>query len=308
MTYLAEECPCCGSTRHTARPALVSPFIAAYVLKSPIRLTRLLECLECRFRFFEDRFTDAEASVLYTEYRGDRYFRERHRYEPWYSRKLNDSIGGDENVIQVRRALVEQFLREHVDVSRIEDVLDFGGDRGQLMPRLGVRRFVFEISGIDPVPGVTRIANAEELRGRTFDLVLLSHVLEHCSDPHAVLLDVLPRLRSEASLFYVELPFERTDLRWTSESPAYRGYLEAVSRSARLAMAVDLYSTGLRAKWNVVPPLGFLKMHEHINFFDEGSLGRLLARSGLRVQAMSRRTIRSNLGSTPVLCAVASKL
>jgi SAM-dependent methyltransferase len=306
MTYLASACPCCESSRHDAYPAVVSPFLASYALGESARMTRLLECGSCGFRFFEDRLTDAEAGRLYAGYRGDRYYEARHRHEPWYTRKVNDAIGGSEEVIRVRTAMVEKFLRDRADVAAIDDVLDFGGDRGQLIPQsIGARRFVYEISGTDAVPGVAHIGSAAELRDRRFDLVLLSHVLEHCSEPRAVLDEVRPLLRGEGSLLYVELPFERAELRWLGKASAYGSYLASLRRLGPLFTAVDLYSTLFRVRWNTMPPLGFLKMHEHLNFFDARSLRELLARSGFEAVAVEELVIRSSLGLTPVLSALA---
>lgn len=306
MTYLAEACPCCNSKKHDAYPAIVAPFLASYAIESPPRSTRLLECEECGFRYFEDRLTDAEAARLYSGYRGDVYYRARHRYEPWYTRKVNDGIGGNEEVVRVRSAMVERFVREHADVTKIDDVLDFGGDRGQLIPKsIGKKRSVYEISGTDAVPGVEHIGSAAELRSRRFDLVLLSHVLEHCSDPHAVLEEVRPLLRSPRSALYVELPLERSTLRWMGKSRKYRAYLETLRRLGPLLTAVDLYSTLFRVRYDTLPPLGFLKMHEHLNFFDERSLRALLERSGLEALVVAPQIIRSSLGLTTVLSALA---
>jgi hypothetical protein len=310
MTYLARVCPCCeGDARtHDAYPALVSPFLATYVLDtdrpSP---TRLLECDACGFRFFEDRLTAKEAERLYAGYRGDRYFAVRHRHEPWYTRKVNDAIGGDDDVVGVRRKALERFVRDHIDVSKLDDVLDYGGDRGQVLPAIGQRRFVYEISGTEPVSGVTRIGSAPELKDRRFDLVLLSHVLEHCSEPREVLGEVLPLLRSKDSVLYVELPLERHGLRWLGRKASYRAYLGALRHLGPILTAVDLYSTFFRVRYDTLPPLGFLRMHEHINFFDERSLESLFEKSGLEVVAIERLVIRSKLGAQPVLSALARK-
>ncbi len=306
MTYAARTCPCCNSTRLDAYPALVSRFLASYVFEGTPGPTRLLQCERCGFRFFEDRLTDGEADRLYSGYRGDRYFRERNRCEPWYTRKVNEALGGSEDVTRARRDLVDGFLRRNVDVAKLDDVLDFGGDKGQMIPDgIGKHRFVYEISGTHPVHGVTRIGRTDELAEKRFDLVLLCHVLEHCSEPKAVLDQVRPLLRSKDSLVYVELPFEYVDLRWLGKSRAYGVYLGALRRLPPLLTAVDLYSTLVRTRLETMPPLGFVKMHEHINFFAEDSLRHLLARTGLDLVSIERLVVRSTLGETPVLSALA---
>lgn len=306
MTYPARSCPCCESTQYDAYPAIVSPFLSSYVLDHPPTPTRLLECDGCGLRFFEDRLTGAEADRLYSGYRGDRYFRERNHFEPWYTRKVNDALGDSDDVARARRELVDGFIRKHVDVSKLDDVLDFGGDRGQMIPEgLGKRRFVYEISGHHPVSGVANIGSASELAERRFDLALLCHVLEHCSEPKDILDVIRPLMRSKESLLYVELPFERVELRWIGKAAAYGRYVNALGRLPPLLTAVDLYSTLFRMRFATMPPLGVVKMHEHINFFDERSVGKLLERSDFEVVAVERLAVQAPFGKMTVLSALA---
>jgi hypothetical protein len=284
----------------------VSPFLASYALDRPVEPTRLLECRHCGFRFFEDRLTDTENGRLYAGYRGERYYRERHRCEPWYTRKANDGMGTDDSVLRARKALVDGFVRRHVDANTLGDVLDFGGDRGQLVPEgLGQRRFVHEISGVEPVAGVTNLADPAELGRHRFDLVLVSHVLEHCSEPSRVLGDVRALLRSKDAVVYVEVPYERPTLRLLGRAGPYRAYLSALRHAGPVLTAMDLYSTACRLRFDVVPPFGFVKLHEHVNFFDVASLRALLERSELSPIAVERLTVVSSFGETPVISAVA---
>jgi hypothetical protein len=304
--YVAHACPSCESARHREYPALVSPFVASYVLDAPPPLTRLLECKACGLRFFEHRFTSAEASKLYDGYRGERYYRARHRVEPWYTREVNDAIGGAPASIVARQSLIERVLGAHTDAARIERLLDYGGDRGQFIPlSVGRERFVYEISGVSPVEGVSCIASADDLAAQRFDAILLSHVLEHCSEPKEVLDAIRPLLRGQGSVLYVELPFERTELRWIGRGASYRGYLSALRHTGPLLTAVDLYSTALRVQTNTLPPLGFAKLHEHINFFDERSVRALLVRCGFDVVTTETTHIRSASGVDTVLVALA---
>ncbi|MDB4945567.1 MAG: Methyltransferase type 11 [Labilithrix sp.] len=305
MTYLARQCLCCNGTSARTYPAVVAPFLRAYALEGGPRTTTLRECDGCGFRWFEDRLTDAEAERLYAGYRGERYFAARHRAEPWYTRKVNDAIGDSPELLAARRDMVDGFLRQHLDVSTIGDVLDYGGDRGQLIPPVGQRRFVYEISGLTPVAGVGNIASAADLAGRSFDLVLLCHVLEHCSDPQKVLREVAPLLRGEGATLYVELPFERTALRFLGSSERYSRYLEGLGRIAPALTAVDLYSTLFRVRYDVVPPLGFVKMHEHLNFFDESSLRALFASCGLEALVVEKKDMTTPFGQATVLSALA---
>lgn len=62
-----------------------------------------------------------------------------------------------------------------------------------------------------------------------------------------------------------------------------------------LITLVDFYSSGFRDRFSVIPPLGFFKMHEHINFFDAVSLKRILEATGYHVVhcATDRRCVRA---------------
>ncbi|MDO8644721.1 MAG: hypothetical protein Q7S00_07155, partial [bacterium] len=185
--YLATLCPSCGSSHLKKYPAIVSPFIASYVLGKPPGLSPLCECTECSFRFFESRFDVDEIAHLYQDYRGKRYYQERHRHEFWYTDRINDGIGKDAKEIKIRQDRVEEMVHEELkgkENTVIQTVLDYGGDRGQFIPAsLGKERFVYEISDVPTVPGVTAIKSVDEIHGRHFDFIMLCHVLEHCSEP-----------------------------------------------------------------------------------------------------------------------------
>lgn len=300
MTYRAESCPCCRGTSWVTYPAIIAPFVAEYALDERPRRTRLVECRGCAFRFFEDRLTDEEVARLYASYRGERYFEVRHRHEPWYTRRANDSTGDG----PARRSTIERFVRGSVE--RVGDLLDFGGDRGQFIPEgIADRRFVYEISGVEPVAGVELIATNAALEDRRFDLVLLCHVLEHASEPRALLERIRRLLRSDESLLYVEVPFERPALRWLGRGAWFERWLDGVRRVRFLLTAVDFYSTAFRHKLEVVPPLGFVKLHEHINFFGEDSLRAVLRQAGLEPVRVGVERVTTARGTFSVLCALA---
>lgn len=280
-------CPCCGGARSRAYPAVEAAFVADYALGRPPQRTRLLECSDCGFRFFESRYEAAEVARLYSHYRGDAYFEARHRREFWYTRKINDAIGADAGEIAFRKQRLLDFLKPHLDPAGVDRVLDYGGDQGQFLPEgLGRSRFVYEISGLKAVPGVTMLADASALTGQRFDLVLCAHVLEHLSEPESVLQEIAAVCAKDAWLV-IELPWERYGIGFVWDqgplAPFYKAYLAFLTRHPRLFSLADFYSTALRLKTGHIPPFGFLKMHEHINFFTDGSISALLQRHGFEV-------------------------
>ena len=276
--YLIDTCPCCGVKDLRRWPAIVSPFISNYACGTRPADANLCECKGCSFRFFDTRLTDAEIQKLYAGYRGDSYFKVRHRYEPWYSREVNDGIGSDPVEIASRKEHLATLLASRAQ--SFTTVLDYGGDRGQFIPdRLGTERFVYEISDVKPIDGVTRLSSVE---GRQFDFVMLAHVLEHCSEPREVLRG-LKSLGHGRTVFYFEVPYERPSLQSAGKGSSQRKYLHMLTRMGPVLQVVDLYSTVFRIKFDRIPPLGLQKCSEHLNFFNQPSLAALMKSEGFEL-------------------------
>jgi len=276
--YQIDACPCCESKELQRWPAIVSPFIATYACGSKPQPCGLCECRSCSFRFFDSRMTDEEIARLYAGYRGDEYYKARHACEPWYTHAANDGIGGDTHEIASRKQNLTAVLGDHA--KSITTVLDYGGDRGQMIPdTLGRERFVYEISDAPTVDGVQRITQVD---GRKFDFVMLAHVLEHCSEPKDMLNTLKPLLH-ERSLLYLEVPFERPTMGLAGAGSLQRNYLDMLLGMGPLLKIVDFYSTVARVKFNTIPPLGLQKCSEHLNFFTPASLKALLERNGLEL-------------------------
>jgi len=305
--YKTDVCLCCGSNHLTQIPALIAPFLSFYALGGGDKNCNLLICTECQFRFFDVRPDTEEVTRLYANYRGERYFEERHRHEFWYSRAINDGIGSDQHEIQLRKDSLAAFLGKSRDTSSIRSVLDYGGDRGQFIPdQLGSERFVYEISDAVPVEGVSRIESEAELAARRYDLVMICGVLEHMSDPAEALRTAKPLVAPERGLVYIEVPFERPSLALVPRNTLYRAYLNALQRTGRLLELVDFLSTAFKLKLNFVPPFGFIKMHEHVNFFSQQAMAALVERNGFSVIASEVRGYHTHAGTDRMLSVLAS--
>ena len=299
--YRIDRCQCCGSVELEAYPAGVAPFIVEYVLEGHASSSRLMECRGCAFRFYETRFDEAEAARLYADYRGERYYRVRHRHEPWYTRAFNDGLAKTGGV-DARRREIATWLAEHAGLSKITSVLDYGGDRGQFLPVLpGLDRFVYDISGVAPEPDVTAFSSEAELDGRTFDAIVISQVLEHVSDVAHILDHARSLAAPGGALLVVEVPSEHFDLRWMGKSARYQAFVDRVLGTQPFARAFDFYSAVFRTRLGVIPPFGFPRMHEHINYFDGRSLRAALSARGFEVLACEERTTSSG----PVWLALA---
>lgn len=302
-------CRCCGSTELETLPALEAAFVARYALGRLPQPAVCCACATCGFRSFWDGYTREEESRLYGEYRGPAYLAARRFAEPWYTQRINDGIGADPDEISRRCARVAGMLGSVVDLEAVQTVIDYGGDRGQFIPpNLGRERFVLEVSNALSVPGVTRIQPMDD---RCADIVLCCHVLEHATAPDGVLMDIVSRYLEDDGTIYIEVPREQYDLRFVPLTGMvrtfYEAYLRAVAHSRIAYTIIDFYSTVSRIKLNIVPPFGFLKKHEHINFFSAESLSRLMRRCGLQVLTSSLVEDMGSRGFSHVLIGLGRK-
>ena len=294
--HFVERCVVCASERVSRWPAVTSPFIAAVAGWDAPRRCSLAECAECGHRFFDLRLDDAEMARLYRGYRGPDYFRLRHRWEPWYTRAVNDAIGHDPAMIEARRAYVREFVKP---AGRVGSVLDYGGDAGQFIPpEIGDRKYVFEVSDQPPAEGVVRLTDEAALR-QPFDLVMICHVLEHLAQPLDFLEQLRAKLGPQRGFFYAEVPLERPRV-WKLRTRAPRRG-EPVRWPRPLWLALDFVSTAARVKLGAVPPLGVIKLHEHLSFFSAQSLRRLFERAGFPVVACEEAKVSSASGISAVV-------
>src|SRR6188472_1372992 len=87
-------CLCCESPALRLSPTVVSPYLAYKAWQGQPEPTSLATCARCGFRFYSRNLTDAEAAQYYREYRDETYLQERHRFEPFYTRKVHHLTSG----------------------------------------------------------------------------------------------------------------------------------------------------------------------------------------------------------------------
>jgi len=131
--------------------------------------------------------------------------REPDGYERYYGQVANDFI----TVVDKFRNLEQrERLSRMITGRRLNRVLDFGCGGGGLVSDLAARHsdvdFVgYDVNGDFPL-GSGNLAFTQSLPEDSFDLVILSHVLEHATDPVGLVLDIKSRL--QPSLLYLETP------------------------------------------------------------------------------------------------------
>lgn len=278
MDYVS-QCVSCGSRNLWRYPAVIAPFLAARVESLRNAQAHLMWFSHCGVAFFNPRLSGEEMGALYRDYRSSEYQALRQRCEPDYTPEINAMVGTGEVEVRNRKAHMRSFLTKHLDFSAIQRVLDYGGDRGQyiLDDFSAAKRVVYEISGVDPIPGITAVSSWSEVSATEYDLVLCNHVLEHIPYPGSLLTE-LSKIAHRNTMFYFEVPLE---------SPF----------KSRYSIKHWLRRLGLRFLPRITEPMlrhtgkvPFL-MHEHINKFSMGALGRLLSENGYTVLALEESSI-----------------
>ncbi|HDS1796437.1 class I SAM-dependent methyltransferase [Pseudomonas putida] len=283
---IARHCVCCGCDQLQRSPAVLMPFVALRVFgHEPVEITadwglrdlrqgtaytlcNSLQCQECGGLFLDYRFTDEQMGALYHNYRDDLYNTQRTRFEPGYA-----------NVIahyHQRAAYldeVEEWLAPRLPEAPA--ILDWGGDSGINSPFREHNRLlhIHDISGVELVAGAERV-DLQRIGQTHYDLVSCSQVLEHVSFPRQLVEQMLSAV-GKGTLLYLEVPHEVL----VREHP---GSLELAP---------------LKRHW-----------HEHVNFFTEAAMRRLLEGLGLEVVDILRLPVELEWTSSEVLGVLARRV
>lgn len=201
-------------------------------------------CRHCSFIQTAIPFSDEEIGRLYADYRSPSYHQQRIQYEPEYA-AIAESVGYDPVEVRTRTAALSEFLRKELRTASPRTILDYGGSDGRFIPDIPGSKFVYEISNIDPIPGVTRIKSESELG--TYSLVLLAHVTEHVTHP----LNLIRKLNAyvePGGHLYIETPQEISDEQRAnlqhSASPPEVGIHEHINYYCMPAVAALLEAAG----------------------------------------------------------------
>ena len=227
---------------------------------------------------------------LYSGYRLEEYQKMRQASEAWYTPKFNFDLASPASYDK-RRAVLKPILSEHLKRREIARILDYGGDRGDLVAGLieGAQAFVFDISGIPAAEGVISVKDPAACRA---DLIINSNVLEHVGFPRRTVMDTLAAAPESGLVFFevpCELPF---------------GLYRIARRIAQVGvMAITRPAVGLQ----VANPASLHMMHEHVNYFTEKTLTTLVRRAGAKVVASGTYRFSSRSGQADVAWCMAAR-
>lgn len=253
------------------RKAMVAPFLAGRIWgKRPFRVS-LETCKKCGFHFYNPRPDLAEISRLYSNYRQAPYQKDRQKFEPWYTEKLNSAIDC-KKILDLRKQALSKLLSKQLNKYEIKNILDFGGGRGYLIENLvpGAKGAVYDVSGVKPIDGIISMPNLEACAQMDFDLVVCSNVLEHVSSPKNILEDIKSFMRPN-KLVFIEVPYE---------TPF--GHRTVFKRIIQLGILSLLRP---KISFSILRPGLFYWMHEHINYFNQNALEGLIQSVNMKIIA-----------------------
>jgi hypothetical protein len=215
-------------------------------------------CNACSFVQAKHPFSEDAIARLYLDYRTDFYNEERIKYESAY-REIATRVGTDSTEVQVRVTAATEWLADKIQISDDFTMLDYGGADGRFLPQLAAKKFVYELSNIEPIQGITRIRHEADLG--LYSYVHLAHVLEHVVDPLKLVAQVARYLKPGGYL-YLEVPQE-------------------MSNSDLRALQEGTYPSNI-------------PVHEHINIYSLSALSLLVEKANLELLATKADQV--NLG------------
>jgi hypothetical protein len=260
---VAQECICCASRALNRSSAIVAPFVAKRIWGyDPVEITE-----DWGFRDIKPGFAYSLCNSVHCSSCGAVFLDIRftdHELSLLYEGYRNDAYTSlrdlyepgyaEKNKFFLGRApyieIIEEYLLKSIPLPN--KILDWGGDTGKNTPFKSMAEVfdIYDISNKKVVEGAT-IVSKKDLFLKEYDLIVCANVLEHVPYPSDLLIDI-KKAMNEMSVLYIEVP------------------LEDVVRNNQS----DLHL--FKRHW-----------HEHINFFSEISLRRLLQNIGLEIHSLS---------------------
>lgn len=295
------ECLLCKSSNIDVRPTVMSGFLAERVYgsdKDKMELSvNLCHCRDCEFSFFDKRLTDEEMGRLYRNYRQREYQQARQKYEVWYTEKVNNAINRSKLALNEQKRVINKLIDKNIK-EELKIALDYGGNEGEsFTDKTGTKeKYVYDISGVETVSGVNRIATYEQISEHKFDFIMCNMTLEHVTDPIGFI-KLLYDIGCDDTYFYIEVP---------SHNPF------AKTSSSIFPMIKMLFNPVLSNHLLIKHYLNTrnqtcIPMHEHVNFFTPKAITGFLEREGFEVIDVEENTEKGVVGESLVLSALCKK-
>ncbi len=284
LNFISDECLACGSLDIESSPGFFMPFISHRAFKQPmLKLTKESTGL----RDILEGYSYQYCNTIYCKTCGhvacDLRFNDeqmRNLYQDYRGPDYLEMREFYEPGYKARnkifnqeyhyRNLVNDYILRTIGSSP-KSILDWGGDSGINTPFKGSLEIhhIFDISNIEPILGA-KLVSKDSICNYSYDLVVCQHVLEHLPFPGINVVELVKIINGNP-FFYFEVPHE------------------------------PIMRTKIKNKWQKK-----IHWHEHINFYSETSLEKLLYRCGLKVVNISSTNVsRSNGDDTFILQCLA---
>lgn len=243
------NCRACNSSINKSYIGKIAPFVSNRMLHGQ-QEEQVFECMSCGLVWINVNPSHEDMMRHYDGYWSNNYVTERERYEPSFKEKKSANFS-----VRNTDKYIDKFIKEYAGTP--ETILDLGGGSGIEAPFIGISNIdVFDISNVDVIPECKKVTSINKY----YDLVVLSHILEHVPDPQGMLNQALSYCSNDGYV-YIEIPDEASQY---GKRPRYSN----VSR--------------LRGFW-----------HEHIQYFDTTSITALVNTCGARVVSLEQRMLFS---------------
>jgi len=239
-----EKCLLCGS--ETSKRFAARDFFHPEITKEHL----LNWCQNCNFGRLQGDFTPIEVSTFYPNEYFTHGVAEAALPPPTFLERLRTHMAW-------RRDKGQDFKPEEI-LGDVRSACDLGCGSGDHLKALHAKGC--EVVGVEPDPKARAIAGKictvfdgtaedlpEQVAGRDFDVVLMSHVLEHCIDPQKAVANAKSLLKNSGTLV-IEVP--NND-------------------------ALGFTMFGKAWPWTTIP--------RHLSFFTEKSLQTLMQQNGLKI-------------------------
>lgn len=204
-------CVNCGSTNINSYNSGLHKFVVDRMLglektNMGFMQCKLIHCKVCDFAGVDARFTPEEEQRYYKNYMKEEYINHRCSYD---SSKEELLVYSTKDYKIMRRKVLHDVLSKNINLSKINSVLDFGGDTGELIPESlrEAKKYILEIENRNIPNDITPINDVSE--SGPIDLIVCGHTLEHVSYPQDLINQIKTFMNSDSYL-YIEVPKELT--------------------------------------------------------------------------------------------------
>jgi hypothetical protein len=282
LERIANSCVCCNSRNINASPAVLMPFISHRVfnwIPTKIRANWNLQTLKKGTCYsICNSLLCKSCGLIFLDIRftDDELNKLYNNYRGKEYSQLREKYEKGYlkrnyllNVEISYKNLVEKFLEPLINFPI--NILDWGGADGKNSPFNEVRKKldVFDISNKQVIKSAKSVTKLQALKN-SYNLIVCSNVLEHIPYPSDLLVEI-KKFMKKRTILYIEVPYENIMKKYKKNNALYK-----------------------KRHW-----------HEHINFFSEKSLRKLIKLNKfelIKLKAISTKIAQKKVNLFQIAC------